>query len=396
MTGKIEAQIARQIKNCKKLLEEETRDKKEGKYALQIIDELAQWEDSVEGISIGYIEPFFSTLSIGYHYSGNNDKAISIINRGIDQLGRRFRDYRGKRQYFPNMGELYYKLGLYCAVKTASNRKMMGDAFRNHVYYELLAAAQSSHNFEFYSFYSPTDYHIDDLSHYQMALSNPSTFNDPVDCPIFEWIEKLEEKMVEQWDPEVFSIIAEQRKKAYSAIRIRCFVRNKPLPSPMALFPRPSTPIPEYSNTLMWAHYASKHQGYCVKYVFPESFFNTIDEDRPVLFLAPVEYVSDMNVLRDITIQDAFFTKHESWSYEHEMRLIYFDKDETSDSYHKEPMLDGMITDVYFGVRCEDSDKRRIIEALKGRTVKYHQMEVDPEHLYRLEEVPIDPSTYER
>lgn len=103
-----------------------------------------------------------------------------------------------------------------------------------------------------------------------------------------------------------------------------------------------------------------------------------------------------MNVLRDITIQDAFFTKHESWSYEHEMRLIYFDKDETSDSYHKEPMLDGMITDVYFGVRCEDSDKRRIIEALKGRTVKYHQMEVDPEHLYRLEEVPIDPSTYER
>ena len=97
MTGKIEAQIARQIKNCKKLLEEETRDKKEGKYALQIIDELAQWEDSVEGISIGYIEPFFSTLSIGYHYSGNNDKAISIINRGIDQLGRRFRDYRGKR-----------------------------------------------------------------------------------------------------------------------------------------------------------------------------------------------------------------------------------------------------------------------------------------------------------
>ena len=54
-----------------------------------------------------------------------------------------------------------------------------------------------------------------------------------------------------------------------------------------------------------------------------------------------------------------------------------------------------MITDIYFGVHCKESDKLRIIEALRGKKVQYHQMEVDPEHLYRLKEVPIDPSTYE-
>ena len=103
-----------------------------------------------------------------------------------------------------------------------------------------------------------------------------------------------------------------------------------------------------------------------------------------------------MSVLKEqITIVEAMFTKHESWYYEHEMRLIYYDKDNTPDPYQKVPMPDGMITDIYFGVNCKESDKLRIIEALKGRTVKYHQMEVDPEHLYRLKEVPIDPSTYE-
>ena len=77
------------------------------------------------------------------------------------------------------------------------------------------------------------------------------------------------------------------------------------------------------------------------------------------------------------------------------MRLIYYDRKSTPADYVKFPLLKDMITDIYFGVHCKESDKLRIIEALRGKKVQYHQMEVDPEHLYRLKEVPIDPSTYE-
>ena len=186
-------------------------------------------------------------------------------------------------------------------------------------------------------------------------------------------------------------MIVELMKSIYSDIRIRCFVRNTPFPSLQELYPEP-LPIEEYGNMLMWSHYADSHRGYCVKYRLPQEFFNTANENGLVLFLAPVSYESAiMDVLKsNLSVQEGLFSKHKCWEYEHEMRLIYFDKDKTPDSYHKESMLDGMITDVYFGVRCEDCYKRRIIEALKGRTVKYHQMEIDPKDLYRLKAVPLD------
>lgn len=360
--------------------------------APEVIEKLIQRKDDLQKIAkdlrgpdIQYIGLFYLCLSAAYYQTNQVREAISILEEGLE-------DFKQQTKYFFEIKRnMYHHLGLLYA----DNEEGITQAkkvFKEYVYYELLRSGQegSSDGFEFYSFYPPCpmkdcpekDHHIEDLRNYKISLSNPTTFNDPVDCPLFEWLEQQKKE-----HPLAAGLIRE----TYSNIRIRCFVRNTPLPSLKDLEPKTSSPILEYQNPLMWAHYASKHQGYCVKYVFPESFFNTTDEDRPVLFLAPVKYVSDMDVLRDIKTQEAFFTKHESWSYEHEMRLIYFDKDETSDSYHKEPMLDGMITDVYFGVRCEDSDKLRIIEALRGKKVQYHQMEVDPEHLYRLKAVPLDP-----
>jgi hypothetical protein len=132
-----------------------------------------------------------------------------------------------------------------------------------------------------------------------------------------------------------------------------------------------------------------------VKYRLTESFFNYKDRNSPVLFLGEVSYgLVDMDVSKDkesMSMKEALFTKHNDWEYEHEKRLVYYDKDNTPDTYQKVSMPEDMITDIYFGVRCEDSDKQRIIEALEGRTVKYHQMKIDPKNLFCLKAVPLDP-----
>ena len=358
------------------------------KNASAVIGELSQWVDSTNVLSIDDLMPFFSKLSVGYHYNRENNTAISIINIGIEQLGDRFLKYSNiKRQYFSHMSEMYFKLGWYCsltAIPKEKKEKEVGAAFRNHVYYGMLDCALSSHNFDFYAFYPAKDYHIDDLKNYRISLSNPSTFNDPVDCPIFKWLEQ-------QIKTGNHSMIVELMKSAYSDIRIRCFVRNTPFPSLQELHPEPLS-IEEYGNMLMWSHYADSHRGYCVKYRLPQEFFNTANENSPVLFLAPMSYGSAINVLKsNLSVQEALFSKHKCWEYEHEMRLIYYDRKSTPADYVKVPLLKDMITDIYFGVHCKESDKLRIIEALRGKKVQYHQMEVDPEHLYSLKAVPLDP-----
>lgn len=169
-------------------------------------------------------------------------------------------------------------------------------------------------------------------------------------------------------------------------------MKNLPYHSVYNPNPDSNSFIPEYCNTLMWAHYADSHKGYCVKYEVGKKFFDNEDKNKPVLFFSNVFYVESMDLLKSkMMTKAAFFTKNKFWGYEHEIRLIYYDKDKTPETYQKESMPEDMITDIYFGVRCEDCDKRRIIEALKGRTVKYHQMEIDPKDLYRLKAVPLDP-----
>lgn len=365
--------------------------------APEVIEKLIQRKDDLQKIAkdlrgpdIQYIGLFYLCLSAAYYQTNQVREAISILEEGLE-------DFKQQTKYFFEIKRnMYHHLGLLYA-DNEEGITQAKKAFKESVYYELLNSAQagSSDGFEFYSFYSPCpmkdypekDHHIEDLRNYEISLSNPTTFNDPVDCPLFEWLEQQKKE-----HPLAAGLIRE----TYSNIRIRCFVRNTSLPSLKDLEPKTSSPILEYQNPLMWAHYASKHEGYCVEYKIPAEFFNAKGDKRPVLFLGEVKYRADMSVLKEqITIVEAMFTKHESWYYEHEMRLIYYDKDNTPDPYQKVPMPDGMITDIYFGVNCKESDKLRIIEALKGRTVKYHQMEIDPKDLYRLKEVPIDPSTYE-
>ncbi len=357
-----------------------------------VIRELSPCMDFMERLYIDDIGDLCSKLSMGYYYSGDNGMAIATINKGIMQIEETYQKYSESskknflKRYYYQMSELYFKKGWYFYHGTPPKMKKASDAFRNHVYYGLLFAARAYYGFTYYSFYPVKEYHIEDLKHYQLALSDPLTFNDPIDCPIFVWM-----KYQEQAKREKMVALANH---VYSDIRIRCLVSDFSL-SELTQSSESSSQISAYMDRMsMWSHYADLHRGYCVRYKFSEAFFNRMERDGKALILGKVNYVSDMNVLKDnITVQKVLFTKHKSWEYEQEWRLLYFDKKKTPDPHQKVPMPKGIITDIYFGVYCKESDKLRIIEALKGRKVQYHQMkmDVDPEHLYRLKAVPLDP-----
>ena len=358
--------------------------------ASQVIEELSQYRECIQAkkslreVDINYVGRFYYKLAWAYSICRGKESSKSILEEGQQW-------YKGvKGHSFKNKDAFraIYRL-LFCYYIEKGEESKAEEVLREKVYFEFsqlscrLLRLLGDERRDFYSFYPARKHHIEDLRTYQISLSDPSTFNDPVDCPFFEWLK--------QPQSEVSSMQIDVVQKVYSNIRIRCFMKNLPYHSVYNPNLDSNSFIPEYCNTLMWAHYADSHKGYCVKYEVGKKFFDNEDKNRPVLFFSNVFYVESMDLLKSkMMTKAAFFTKNKFWGYEHEIRLIYYDKDKTPETYQKESMPEDMITDIYFGVRCEDCDKRRIIEALKGRTVKYHQMEIDPKDLYRLKAVPLD------
>lgn len=81
---------------------------------------------------------------------------------------------------------------------------------------------------------------------------------------------------------------------------------------------------PQWDSRLMWAHYASNGQGFCVEYEV-DAFKN----DQDVRYV-PVQYASE---IPELCLSEAMFaphqflyrviaTKHADWAYEQEVRLV--------------------------------------------------------------------------
>lgn len=81
---------------------------------------------------------------------------------------------------------------------------------------------------------------------------------------------------------------------------------------------------PQWDSRLMWAHYASNGQGFCIEYEV-DGFKNSQD-----VRYAPVQYASE---IPELCLSEAMFTphqflyrvmatKHADWAYEQEVRLV--------------------------------------------------------------------------
>ena len=129
-----------------------------------------------------------------------------------------------------------------------------------------------------------------------------------------------------------------------------------------------------YSNLLMWAHYADQHRGLVLgfkPYLPKDSMLTLLEpviysEQRPAFYDPKLDWVLDpndeeatrriiANVLKRIN-----FTKSIHWSYEEELRLVIPDEVNPGNvasalKYHPEELVE-----IYFGCRMQENIKNEI------------------------------------
>ncbi len=189
--------------------------------------------------------------------------------------------------------------------------------------------------------------YLNTLSSDEIFISDPATFNDPFDLGIaikdltyrgpFGDEERLrtafaqlflnnkdirnfwiyDDKLINKLEDWIngnasYDQLINQFKQRTSTFGVSCFSQ-------------------EWENPLMWAHYGSSHKGFCVEYTVKEMSLASTKEN---LHFSQY-YVQYFTKLPTICLSEILFsphqvlknflaTKHASWSYEKEWRLVNF------------------------------------------------------------------------
>ncbi|WP_432381194.1 DUF2971 domain-containing protein [Duganella sp. P38] len=143
------------------------------------------------------------------------------------------------------------------------------------------------------------------------------------------------------------------------------------------------TPLSE----LIWSHYGGSHHGFCVGYdiqkltEFEPNLHTYIDvkySDSAPSFQTGYFFESPSTAE---TLQRILGIKSTAWSYEQEVRVIT-----TPPGLHEYDFR--AVRKVYFGLRCPETTRFAVMEALAGRGVAYEQIE-SPGSSYLLRSAPI-------
>lgn len=191
-----------------------------------------------------------------------------------------------------------------------------------------------------YSFRRFNEYSLSDLINNEISVSPSKNMNDPFDSIINLWgsEEQLKETCKEHKHIKNLS-------RSFDYFRIRSFCNGN---TEDAL-----------NSLLMWSHYADEHRGYCIKYKLSKHFIKQDENDSfEHMFLKPIIYRKDeekvdISGMTSINTDLAFATKHESWKYEKEVRLIVYNPNK-EDAFYGIPLdKDSCIEAIYFGCKCD-------------------------------------------
>jgi hypothetical protein len=139
--------------------------------------------------------------------------------------------------------------------------------------------------------FTSADHGISGLQNTRLKLSTVDDLNDPFDlCPI------------DITDPVISNAVDAVITNFRQTAAILCFSRN-------------------WDNLLLWSHYGASHTGICLGFDIPDGILGA-NYDTDVLY--------QPNLLQILRSEDVNFnlasrllrTKHESWSYEQEVRMF--------------------------------------------------------------------------
>ena len=239
-------------------------------------------------------------------------------------------------------------------------------------------------DYAFYSFRPLRDYVLEGIRENIIYLSDPTTFNDPLDPALFTHIQWMINKAKDEKEKSLFRL----QKDVSDRIRIASLCRGRRLPEgkdgeDRSLYSDPV--FAEINKAYMWSYYADSHRGICIKYVFPENF--TSEREGEVLILRNVNYEDLYNPQTDtFSFRQAFFAKGKDWAHEGECRLVYFNEKGKVDTYHKVRLPENCITEIYIGYAASKEDKYRLKEALKGRPeIRLYEMILSTNNIFELE-----------
>ena len=222
-----------------------------------------------------------------------------------------------------------------------------------------------------YSFRRFNEYSLADLINNEITVSPSKNMNDPFDSIINLWGTKELLKKTCKEHKHIKNL-----SKSFDYFRIRSFCNGN---TTRAL-----------KNILMWSHYADNHRGYCIKYKLSKHFIKQDENDSfEHMFLKPIIYRKDKVDISEMTTINtdlAFATKHRSWKYENEVRLIVYNPNK-EDAFYGIPLdKDSCIEAIYFGCRCEQKTINTIknLFSKSDTPPKFYQMKLDRTDVYHL------------
>lgn len=331
-------------------------------------DELKMFEKHIDELSEE--NRFQVYLNLGNLLCNQNIQNALEYELKAENLIENRRDNFKSELYFLK-GNIYARMGLENESK---------ESFIKYIYYNFRFDGGFNHPIDivenvimvensYLSFRPINKYLLSDLINEEITLSDPEKFNDPYDTLLYKYLEFYKMNIMKDLNYDISPLY-----KAYKHIRVRCFVKA---------IPRPSDGIVDtFRNILMWSHYADDHKGICIRYKFDFSSNQNNDEGFRYFNWFHTAYSAEI-VLDNINPSRPSIllsTKHDSWKYEQEVRLIHFEPN-SNDSHIQVPLtkLGGQIEAVFFGLRCEEHDKETI-KSILGENVKYFEFnkEIDP------------------
>ena len=214
------------------------------------------------------------------------------------------------------------------------------------------------------------------ISKQTLLFSNPKIFNDPFDCN-----EKLLQIDIETEDlnNQLKTLTIRNRKERrelLKKINIKkeqnnaLEIEKKKLK--IACFSE------KFDETLMWSHYADKHQGICIGFNFPYKYDNHF-------ILCPVKYIDKIKKLEGTSDTSKVIlywltTKSERWKYENEIRAIT--KAKTNEDRELVNYDSKYIKEIIFGCNVKTEKIKSAIKTLKAnkidiRKIVFKKMYID-------------------
>jgi hypothetical protein len=138
-----------------------------------------------------------------------------------------------------------------------------------------------------------------------------------------------------------------------------------------------------YSNELLWAHYADSQKGVCIQFDtsiydnFHKASIMKVKYEKAVpklniyaYFLNPIEYIN--------SLVKSIITKGANWAYEEEWRLVLIDQFNTFANQNFINLLDGFVSSIILGINVDKQKKELLIKKVSDSKIKVFQCALNP------------------